>query len=186
VFRTEKVVPTFSETLPMRLAGLLARGSLRSPAFPPTLWAVSGIVGLRSPLTVAGAATVSVPDGYASPCSLLIPWRYGRGNQPHSLTMDRPARPAPLAPLIRPSGTFSHKGRREPPSIAVSSTLLPLWEKVDRPKAETDEGRPLAPATLLVPAFLQLVGIGEAEVHLGDGDLGGQHLGLVRAEFDIP
>jgi hypothetical protein len=35
--------------------------------------AASGIIRRRSPLTVAGAATVSVPYGYASPCSLFIP-----------------------------------------------------------------------------------------------------------------
>src|SRR5690349_8656131 len=31
------------------------------------------VFGTRSPLTVAGAATDLVPDGYAAPCSLLIP-----------------------------------------------------------------------------------------------------------------
>src|SRR5690606_39362362 len=51
-------------------AGLLACGSLWCPAFPAR---ASGIVGRHSPLTVAGAATGLVPDGYAAPCSLLIP-----------------------------------------------------------------------------------------------------------------
>lgn len=32
-----------------------------------------------NPLTVAGAATVSVPVGSSSPCSLLIPFTLGRG-----------------------------------------------------------------------------------------------------------
>ncbi len=32
-----------------------------------------------NPLTVAGAATVSVPFGSSSPCSLLIPFTLGRG-----------------------------------------------------------------------------------------------------------
>jgi hypothetical protein len=52
------------------MAGLLARGSQLRLAFP-VFWA-SGIIRRRSPLTVAGAATVSVPFGYASPCSLFI------------------------------------------------------------------------------------------------------------------
>ena len=38
----------------------------------PSRLITSGIVRRRSPLTVAGAATVSVPIGYASPCSLFI------------------------------------------------------------------------------------------------------------------
>jgi hypothetical protein len=42
-----------------------------SPCLPGP--GASGIVRRRSPLTVAGAATVSVPFGYASPCSLFIP-----------------------------------------------------------------------------------------------------------------
>jgi hypothetical protein len=44
------------------------------------------------------------------------------------------------APLIRPSRTFSLKGRRHTSEIPQYDFLLPLREKVDRPKAETDEG----------------------------------------------
>ena len=43
-------------------------------------------------------------------------------------------------PLIRPSGTFSRKGRRLTQQHRSQDSLLPLREKVDRPKAETDEG----------------------------------------------
>ncbi|GEM_PF-2537391 len=44
-------------------------------------------------------------------------------------------------PLIRPSGPFSHKGRRGVLSLFEHRiSLLPLWEKVDRAQRETDEG----------------------------------------------
>jgi len=36
-------------------------------------------------------------------------------------------------PLIRPSGTFSLKGRRDNPRHLSRESLLPLREKVDRP-----------------------------------------------------
>ena len=43
--------------------------------------------------------------------------------------------------LIRPSGTFSHEGRRETRwLVGLGATLLPSWEKVDRAQRETDEG----------------------------------------------
>ncbi len=55
------------------MAGLLACGSSRFPPLPGTAWVQKPVViEGRSPLTVAGAATVSVPNGYASPCSLFI------------------------------------------------------------------------------------------------------------------
>jgi hypothetical protein len=42
----------------------------------------------HSPLTVAGAASVSVPDGYASPCSLLrLLRRVARGRTVHPFVM---------------------------------------------------------------------------------------------------
>lgn len=42
----------------------------------------------HSPLTVAGAASVSVPDGYASPCSLLrLLRRVARGRTVHRIVM---------------------------------------------------------------------------------------------------
>ena len=44
------------------------------------------------------------------------------------------------APLIRPSGTFSHKGRRGWSREFAVVPLLPSWEKVARAKRETDEG----------------------------------------------
>ena len=45
------------------------------------------------------------------------------------------------SPLIRTSGTFSHKGRRRASSLFQNRiSLLSLWEKVDRAKRETDEG----------------------------------------------
>ena len=43
-------------------------------------------------------------------------------------------------PLIRPSGTFSHEGRRQSSRESAVVTLLPSWEKVDRAQRETDEG----------------------------------------------
>jgi len=52
------------------MAGLLACGLTLYPPSRPL--AGQWRFGYRSPLTVAGAATVSVPDGYASPCSLFI------------------------------------------------------------------------------------------------------------------
>ena len=53
-------------------AGLLARGLMLLRAFPAEKL---GQWHRRKnlPLTVAGAATDLVPDGYAAPCSLLIP-----------------------------------------------------------------------------------------------------------------
>ncbi len=48
---------------------------------------------------------------------------------------------SPQNPLIRPSGTFCHKGRRGARRLPEHRTsLLPLWEKVDRAQRETDEG----------------------------------------------
>ena len=63
-------------------AGFLARGLvLRSP-FPgrhaPGKHA-QWVLGGSGPLTVAGAATVPVPDGYAAPCSLLHPAAHSIG-----------------------------------------------------------------------------------------------------------
>lgn len=56
----------------MAMAGLLACASLpkwpRLPGFPVACGRASG-----SAPTVAGAATDLVPDGYAAPCSLLLP-----------------------------------------------------------------------------------------------------------------
>ena len=44
-------------------------------------------------------------------------------------------------PLFRPSGNFSHERRRAHRVLKMHLfTPLPLWEKVDRPKAETGEG----------------------------------------------
>jgi len=44
-------------------------------------------------------------------------------------------------PLIRPSGTFSHEGRRVASSLPGRRTsLFPFWEKVDRAQRETDAG----------------------------------------------
>ena len=60
------------------MAGLLARGSSPVPRLPGRSgqWRALALAGMAhgggSPLTVAGAATESVPDGYASPCSHLI------------------------------------------------------------------------------------------------------------------
>lgn len=45
------------------------------------------------------------------------------------------------APLIRPAGTFSHKGSWGPQWHGdIEATFLPLREKVDRAERETDEG----------------------------------------------
>ncbi len=45
------------------------------------------------------------------------------------------------SPLIRPAGTFSHEGRRGHRTTHMHRTsLLPLWEKVDRAQRDTDEG----------------------------------------------
>lgn len=64
----------------MAMAGLLACASWPSrpclPGFPVASQRASG-----SAPTVAGAATDLVPDGYAAPCSLLLP---SKGNHHHS------------------------------------------------------------------------------------------------------
>jgi sirohydrochlorin cobaltochelatase len=56
---------------------------------------------------------------------------------------------APHALLASPSSgfaTFSHQGRRPSNRDLTVGALLPSWEKMDRAKADTDEGAPPAPA----------------------------------------
>src|SRR5690606_32399176 len=122
--RTGKVCDSSCET-PCTPAGLLAHGSLRSPAFPvlegrlanrkslqlflPNSRRPIGMRG-RSPLTVAWAATDLVPDGYTAPCSLLIPSpERGRGTNVGSVLRRRGARGQPRV-----------SSRGSPPSISSS------------------------------------------------------------------
>ena len=74
---------------------------------------ISGIVRHRSPLTVAGAATVSVPFGYASPCSLFIS------------NVVLPEKPS--VTIIRGKSAQSNLFRLAP--IAIGQKQIPLGKK---------------------------------------------------------
>ena len=61
-------------TVPWQVFWLTGLGAYGAPAFPKLLAhgdGFSGLMELRSPLTVAGTASDLVPNGYAAPSSLL-------------------------------------------------------------------------------------------------------------------
>jgi len=100
-------------------AGLLAHGYQSSICLPApdrrSGMAPFGTTRMDgNPLTVAGAATVLVPFGSSSPCSLLIPSESSSGNRRFQLCQARRLRQAaksptwkyPSRPSLRPSSIW--------------------------------------------------------------------------------
>src|ERR1700753_4486341 len=104
--------PVPLKTRLVAMAGLLARGYSPGTDLPGSprkafQWSQdrSLTMALGTPLTVAGAATVSAPFGSSVPCPLLIPWISSVG-EPSPTTIGTPGAPGQcrLRPVLSPSG----------------------------------------------------------------------------------